>query len=140
MRMRNFNAGVFCCFVLSGLSLAQSDKVPQSQSGLDLKAIDKSVNPCNDFYQYACGSWIKANPIPPDESSWGRFKELFERNQVILRNILEDSEQHQSRSSIDQKIGGFYQSCMAEDVIQQRGTTPSIPSWRRSPISAIVAN
>jgi putative endopeptidase len=127
MRMRNFSAGVFCCFVLSGVSFAQSDKVPQSQSGVDLKAIDKSVNPCNDFYQYACGSWIKANPIPPDESSWGRFNELFERNQVILRNILEDSEQHQSRSSIDQKIGGFYQSCMAENVIQQRGTTPLDP-------------
>jgi putative endopeptidase len=127
MRRRNFTAGVLWCFMLSGACIAQSDKLPDSQSGVDLKAIDKSANPCNDFFQYACGSWIKDNPIPPDESSWGRFNELFERNQVMLRNILEDSEQHQSRSSIDQKIGGFYQSCMAEDAIQKQGTTPLDP-------------
>jgi endothelin-converting enzyme/putative endopeptidase len=115
------------CLVLAGPALAQSDKRPQSQTGVDLNAIDKSADPCNDFYQYACGTWIKNNPIPADESSWGRFNELFERNQALLRDILEDSEQHQSRSPIDQKIGGFYQSCMAEDVIQQRGTTPLDP-------------
>src|SRR5438067_890648 len=122
MRMHKLGAGVACCIALAGASLAQSDKRPQSQSGVDLNAIDKSADPCKDFYQYACGNWIKNNPIPADESRWGRFDELFERNQAILWVILEDSEQHQSRSSIDQKIGGFYQSCMAEDVIQQRGT------------------
>lgn len=125
--MRNFGAGLACCLGFTVVSMAQSDKRPQSQSGLDLNAIDKSADPCNDFYQYACGNWIKNNPIPADESSWGRFNELFERNQGILRDILEDSEQHQSRSAIDQKIGGFYQSCMAENVIQQRGTTPLDP-------------
>ena len=96
----------------------------QWQSGLDLNAIDKSAEPCNDFYQYACGTWIQNNPIPPDESTWGRFNELFERNQTVLRDILENSERQQSRSAIDQKIGGFYQSCMDEGIIQQKGTTP----------------
>jgi putative endopeptidase len=93
-------------------------------SGLDLGAIDRSANPCADFYQYACGGWLKNNPIPADESSWGRFDELFQRNQEILRGILEDSAGHQERSAIDQKIGGFYQSCMNESLVEERGVTP----------------
>ena len=93
-------------------------------SGLDLGAIDRSANPCADFYQYACGGWLKKNPIPADESSWGRFDELFQRNQEILRGILEDSAQHQERSAVDQKIGGFYQSCMNESAVEERGATP----------------
>jgi putative endopeptidase len=93
-------------------------------SGLDLGAIDRSANPCADFYQYACGGWLKNNPIPADESSWGRFDELFQRNQEILRGILEDSAGHQERSAIDQKIGGFYQSCMNESLVEERGVSP----------------
>jgi endothelin-converting enzyme/putative endopeptidase len=96
----------------------------QSASGVDLGAIDKSVDPCQDFYQYACGTWMKNNPIPPDESRWARFNEVIERNQVILRGILEDSEKYQTRSPIDQKIGGFYGSCMDEPRIEQLGTKP----------------
>ena len=95
-----------------------------SHSGLDLSAIDKSADPCNDFYQYACGNWIKNNAIPADESSWGTFNQLYERNQNALRDILQDSAANQNRSPVDQKIGGFYQSCMNEEGIQQRGTEP----------------
>lgn len=122
---------VFCGFALSGLALAQSGTAPQSQSGLDLNAIDKSADPCKDFYQYACGNWIKNNPVPPDESAWSRFDELFQRNQTILRSILEDSEKHQDRSALDQKIGGFYHSCMDEAAVEQKGTTPLEPELDR---------
>ncbi len=67
---------------------------------------------------------MKDNPIPPDESRWSRFDELHERNQVILRGILEQAAKNQSSSPIDQKIGGFYASCMNEPEIDQRGDKP----------------
>ena len=53
----------------------------------DINAIDRTADPCVDFYQYACGTWIKNNPIPNDQSRWGRFSELAERNREVLRDI-----------------------------------------------------
>lgn len=95
-----------------------------AKSGLDLSSIDKTADPCKDFYQYACGNWIAKHPIPNDQSSWGTFNLLEERNQLALREILEDSAAHQSRSAIDGKIGGFYHSCTDEETIEKRGTQP----------------
>ena len=100
-------------------------------SGVDLKAIDKSVDPCQNFYLYACGNWMKSNPIPPEYSRWGRFDELGERNEKILREILEDSAKHQDRSPADQKIGAFYSSCMNEVSIDKAGDGPLKPGLER---------
>src|SRR5581483_2211722 len=110
------------------LALGQGES---PQSGLDLKAIDKSVDPCQDFYKYACGTWMKNNPIPPDQATWSRFSELHERNQQVLHEILEDSAKHQDRSAIDQKIGGFYASCMDEAAVDKAGDTPILPGIQR---------
>lgn len=117
--------------VFSGLVVLAGSCTLFAQNGPDLSAIDKSADPCENFYQYACGAWQKGHPIPGDESRYGRFNELLQRNQEILRGILEDSAKNQSRSETDQKIGGFYQSCMDEEQIERRGTKPLQPELDR---------
>ncbi len=103
----------------------------QSHSGVDLEAIDKTVDPCTDFYHYACGAWLKANPIPPEEAAWGRFDVLAENNQKTLRGILENAAEHPNQSAIKKQVGEFYQSCMNEDRIEQLGAAPLQPELRR---------
>lgn len=108
---------------------ADSDAPPQSASGVDLKAMDTSVNPCSNFYQYACGNWRKENAIPPDRSRWSRFDELNERNMKIEREILEKaSRPSANRSALDQKIGDFYAACMDEAAIDAEGAKPVEPT------------
>jgi len=96
-------------------------------TGFSVGNMDKSVNPCENFYQYACGNWIKSNPIPAEYSRWGRFNELQERNQRILKDILETSSAKTTRSPIEQKIGDYYQSCMDEAGIEKAGIAPLQP-------------
>src|SRR5580658_9894735 len=108
--------------LLTAALLAQNPPDLKTAPGFDLGAIDRKANPCQDFYQYACGTWLKNTPIPPDQGSWGRFSELDERNQTILRQILEKASTANSPDT--QKIGDYYFSCMDETSINKKGLQP----------------
>ncbi len=125
--MRYLKLFVLACG-FSALLPAQSSGRP---SGIDLKAIDKTADPCTDFYQYACGAWLKANPIPPQYATWSRFNELQQRNLEVLHSILEDAEKHPNLSPIDQKIGTLYGACMDEAAIEKAGYQPIEPGIKR---------
>jgi putative endopeptidase len=101
--------------------------------GVELTILDKTCKPCEDFYHYAAGEWLKKNPIPAAYPSWGRFNELAERNRELLHQILEGAAANTKAAagSNEQKIGDFYASCMDEKQINATGAKPLEPELAR---------
>src|SRR5512137_2357717 len=105
---------------------------PRPAPRFDVANIDKSLDPCVDFYQYACANWIKNNPIPPDYPSWQSFGEVYEYNLAKLHAILEKASANDpQRSPVMQKIGDFYASCMDEAAVNHAGAAPLKPELDR---------
>jgi putative endopeptidase len=129
MRFFRLLPAFFLLFALA--SFAQS--APSEKAvGFSIDNIDKTLDPCVDFYQYACGNWLKNTEIPADQSSWVSFTELDERNLVTLRDILEKaSTAGPNRSVVDQKIGDFYGACMDEKAANAKGLAPLQPELDR---------
>jgi putative endopeptidase len=122
-RMRAFRFLSSFLLLVTAASFSQSASKPGA--GFSLDNIDKSVDPCVDFYQYACGNWIKNSEIPADRPSWQSFSQLNESNLAIERQILEKAEAGgAARDAIDQKIGDLYGSCMDEKAADAKGIAP----------------
>ncbi|HKD01056.1 MAG TPA: M13 family metallopeptidase, partial [Terriglobales bacterium] len=119
---------VAACLLSSLALFAQSSPAAPPAPGFSIDNIDKTLDPCVDFFQYACGNWLKRAEIPADLPRWGSFAELHERNQKALRDILEKAAVvSPNRSTIDQKIGDFYASCMDEKAVNAAGVEPVKP-------------
>jgi endothelin-converting enzyme/putative endopeptidase len=98
----------------------------------DPSLVDKNVDPCENFYRYSCNGWFKRNPLPPDQTSYGRFTELYELNRSHLKQILEQaSVPSSSRTANEQKIGDEYASCMDVATIEKLGIAPLQPELDR---------
>ncbi|XP_037928834.1 neprilysin-3-like [Teleopsis dalmanni] len=89
-----------------------------------LKSIDISINPCEDFYAYACNQWINTNPIPEGKSTWGTFSKLEQINQLVIRNELEKPLKY-FKSDAERKAKVYYESCLDKDEhMEKLGAKP----------------
>ncbi|KAG9508882.1 hypothetical protein GZH46_02612, partial [Fragariocoptes setiger] len=88
-----------------------------------INAMDSNIDPCDDFYMYSCGNWIKSNPLPEGKSSWGTFGKLWQENQLVMKNVLETS--NFRPGSAEEKARIYYLSCLdTNETIEARGSEP----------------
>ena len=128
------HTGLLAIALVSFLSLAaaQQPGAANYTPALDVTAMDRTIDPCVDFFAYSCGGWIKKNPIPPDQSSWDTYSKMQDENLAQLRGILEAaSVPDAKRNATDQKIGDYYASCTDEKAIDAKGADPLKPSLER---------
>jgi endothelin-converting enzyme/putative endopeptidase len=115
----------------SGAAAAQPlEAMPYSPS-LDLSDLDRSVNPCDDFYKFSCGGWQKNNPIPADQASWSVYGKLANENQQFLWGILRDDAVAKDRTPVQQKVGDYFAACMDTTAIDKLGYEPLKPELAR---------
>jgi putative endopeptidase len=104
----------------------------QQFSGFDIGSLNRSVDPCVDFYKFSCGGWQTKNPLPSDQARYGSFDALQDRNRTVLQNLLETTSSNKpGRSPLEQKEGDFYAACMDEKGIDARGTAALKPDLDR---------
>ena len=124
-----------------GAALAQAPATPKTDAtkpalpaetkSFDLNAIDKTADPCTDFYQYACGNWVANNPIPSDQVRWARsFSLLRERNRYLLWQELDEAAKAPT-SPLQKQYGDFYAACMDLSTVEKKGIEPIQPAWKQ---------
>src|SRR5246500_1232753 len=104
--------------------------MPYSPS-LDVTSLDRSVDPCVDFYKFSCGGWQKNNPIPTDQSGWSVYAKLGNENQQFLWGILEADATAKNRTPVQQKVGDYFAACMNTAAIDALGMKPVQPALAR---------
>jgi putative endopeptidase len=135
---------LLCLCVVGIVACSHNSSAPESSQraepllpytpSLDVTSMDRSVNPCEDFYTYSCGRWMKNNPIPSDQTSWSVYGKLYQDNLNYLRGILEEASTAKNRDTVTQEIGDYYAACMNETTIEKLGASPI-----QSDLSAIAA-
>jgi endothelin-converting enzyme/putative endopeptidase len=123
MKKQFFYAFLFATVCTApALSQSQNEPTLPYSPSLDVSSMDKSIDPCVNFYQYACAGWRKKNPIPADQTSWSVYGKLYQDNLNFLRGILEQAARNKTeRDAVTQEIGDFYAACTDEATIEKRG-------------------
>ena len=132
MAARRFSATLILGFaILTSLLAAFAGAHPllaadDATHGYDVANLDRTCKPCDDFYQFAVGGWLKNNPIPPEFPEWGSFITLADKNEQALHGLLETAAANTPAApgSNEQKIGDFYASCMDTKEIDAQGLKP----------------
>jgi len=133
MRCPLFLAVFLAAAALTASAQSQPENKPQEPAlpyspSLDVTSMDRSVDPCVNFYKYACAGWQRRNPVPPDQTSWSVYAKLYEDNLNFLRGILEQAAADSpSRDQVTREIGDFYAACMDESAAETRGASPIEP-------------
>ena len=115
--------GLVSVFAALGQTAQPLAAIPYSPS-LDLTSLDRTVDPCTDFYKFTCGGWQTHNPIPADQASWSVYAKLAIENQQFLWGILEDDAKAKNRTAVQQKVGDYFAACMNTSAIDALGTKP----------------
>uniref|UniRef100_A0A669C389 endothelin-converting enzyme 1 n=1 Tax=Oreochromis niloticus TaxID=8128 RepID=A0A669C389_ORENI len=105
-----------------GLCLSEACVTVASQI---VEAMDRSADPCQDFYQFACGGWMRKNPLPDGRSRWSTFNSIWEQNQALLKHLLENGTFNGS-SEAERKTQSYYLSCLNTQRIEELGAQPLI--------------
>src|SRR5271168_3498052 len=140
MQVKRFvvGLGVAVLICVAGLSIFSGDLKAEGAGdapwGFSMSNLDTTCKPCDDFYKFAMGGWLKANPIPPEYATWGTFTELRDKNLSAMRTILEaaasavgsssGASSGKAGGSNEQKIGMYYASCMDTTAIEAAGLRP----------------
>jgi putative endopeptidase len=105
-------------------------EIPYSPS-LDVTSLDRTVDPCVDFYKFACGGWQTKNPIPADQAAWSVYAKLTNDNRQFLWGILEEDAKAKNRTPVQQKVGDYFAACMDTAAIDRLGMKPLQPELAR---------
>ncbi len=117
-----------------GAAASQTEFAPKpAEPGFDVTAIDRKVNPCDDFYAFACGGWIASNEIPADKSRWGRFDQLAESDLNKLHDILTAAAAGKSepQDRFGDKVGDFFAACMDQEGTEKTGLADLKAEWTK---------
>src|SRR4051794_10302616 len=125
-----------CVLISAAVLSAQNGDHPISSlpytPSLDIPSMDRSVDPCTNFYLYSCGGWIKRNPIPPDQPRWNVYSKLAQDNQMFLWGILDEAAKPAAgRSPAARQIGDYFAACMDGPAVERAGAAPLKPVMDR---------